>query len=249
MNSRVRIALLLTVGILAALLIVLIGRLRTVKLNRRLHASMLRQVLVGLRNYAEIEGRFPPAGTAAPCSWRFVTLAYIEGMGDAPFDFESPWDDPANGVFANCASPYYCWTLRKDGSLTTDTNVIAVAGTDTYFDLERLPFPHEFEWDAIVLLEAFDTRIHWMEPSDSCIPNQREGTSREFSVAFLDGEVWVMHASTPHADIAKFFTIDSAKQYDRDIILAPYVIEKHGVGQKVWSRVRVWPTEASSAAQ
>jgi hypothetical protein len=45
-----------------------------------------------------------------------------------------------------------------------------------------------------------------------------------FHVIFADGEVWGLSHDTPFEELEKFFTIDGAKQHDRDIVLRPYVV-------------------------
>jgi hypothetical protein len=47
-----------------------------------------------------------------------------------------------------------------------------------------------------------------------------------FQVLFADGSIWFLSASVPIEDVKKFCTIEGAKKYDREQVLAPYALSR-----------------------
>jgi hypothetical protein len=56
---------------------------------------------------------------------------------------------------------------------------------------------------------------------DGCISGC---TATGFHVIFADGAVWVLAHSTPFDELKKFFTIESAKRFDREEVLGPHQV-------------------------
>ena len=63
---------------------------------------------------------------------------------------------------------------------------------------------------------------NWKSGIGTLEPNLSEG----FIVAFVDGAVWCIRNDVPREAISKFFTLESAKRYDREEVLGPYAIDK-----------------------
>jgi hypothetical protein len=97
----------------------------------------------------------------------------------------------------------------------------------------------EAEPDAILLLDAKNDTIHWMEPGDiqletllagesddpgfgNLTPNYSEG----FLVAFVDGAVWWIKRDIPHKVLLPFLTVEGARSHDREKELTPYALDK-----------------------
>lgn len=88
--------------------------------------------------------------------------------------------------------------------------------------------------DAIIIVESANSGIHWMEPRDFDIRtmprtiNAPDGSGISsdnrigFCVLFADGDAWTISHDVPFEELEKFFTVNGAKQYDRNEVLGPY---------------------------
>jgi len=142
------------------------------------------------------------------------------------------WLDSSNDALRNSVGPdvYSYYGKNK-------TCVLGITGPGTAFDIVT-----NSEWGTlnphlIVLVESSSTTLHWMEPGDldvSMIPRTSKalgdaGISSQFSagahVAFADGEVWFIAATTPLAELRKLMTSDEANRYDREEVLGRYRIK------------------------
>jgi hypothetical protein len=91
--------------------------------------------------------------------------------------------------------------------------------------------------DAILVVEVNHSGIHYRQPGDLDIrtmpreinPPKGVGISSalgdRFHVGFADGAVWALSPEIPFETLEKFFTVESAKQYDRDELLGPYRVK------------------------
>ena len=92
--------------------------------------------------------------------------------------------------------------------------------------------------DAILIVEVRASGIPWPAPNDFDIRTMPhainavdgKGISGRFAggfhVGFADG-VWFLSDNVPFETLKKFFTVADAKQYDREKLLGPYVLERH----------------------
>ena len=76
-----------------------------------------------------------------------------------------------------------------------------------------------------VEIAGFD--VHWAEPGDLHVDEVPESITagpdgRGLCVLFADGTVWFLNSEVPLENLKKFFTIEGAKQHDREELLAPY---------------------------
>jgi hypothetical protein len=86
--------------------------------------------------------------------------------------------------------------------------------------------------DLILVVRVEGSKVHWMEPVDlvaddlvcSAEAKQLLLGNNGYAVLFADGKRWVLSRRLPYDDLCKFFTIDGAKQCERDTLLGPYRI-------------------------
>ncbi|MGD9128409.1 MAG: hypothetical protein PVH19_13620 [Planctomycetia bacterium] len=157
--------------------------------------------------------------------------------------FWEPWNSEANSLVGK--DPRFGFYILdvpgdKDENLKFNTPIVAIVGPDTAFgDGKTKPASYkEYDPDMILAVESRNSGIHWMEPRDFDIRtmprtiNAPDGsgisghTSRGFHVIFADGELWRIKHTVPFEELEKFFTLTSAKKYDREKVLGPYVDRK-----------------------
>lgn len=155
--------------------------------------------------------------------------------------FWESWDSEVNRICANDPEPDLGHHVCGFGS-GKNTNLVAIIGPGTAFgDGKTTPMNlKDCEPDMILIVESRNSGIHWMEPRDFDIRtmprtiNAPDGsgiaghTNRGFHVMFADGQVWRIEHTVPFEELEKFFTLDSAKQYDREKVLGPYADRKWG---------------------
>lgn len=137
-------------------------------------AYNLRQIGLGLQNYADIYGCFPPAYIADESgrpvhSWRVLILPFIEQGGlYEQYDFNEPWDGPHNSLLAAQMPP--CYRCPSDGMLSRVTSsYLAITGAETAWPgADRITFSDfkDGTSNTIAVVEVASSGIHWMEPDD-----------------------------------------------------------------------------------
>ena len=142
-------------------------------------------------------------------------------------DHRKSWCDPINHSIASTPVFLFCLSEDNDGPGRLDTNVFAVTGPGTAFDSERQWTIEDLDADTILLVEVANSGIHWMAPGDLDIdhvpPSLTAGPdSKGFHVAFADCTVWFLRPDVPLDDLEKLFTVEGAKQFDREDLLSPY---------------------------
>lgn len=177
------------------------------------------------------------AESGAPtCSWR---LTVLDTSLHGPFT-DQLWKSPLNQP-QDTTENRQLYTVKLRSIPSSYTHVFALVGTGTAFTdytIGNGADTSDAEPDAILLLECKNNLIHWMEPGDIEVasllqasdttgigtlePNYSEG----FLVAFVDGAVWCIRRDIPYKAISPFYTLDGARLHDRDVELAPYVIDK-----------------------
>lgn len=163
-------------------------------------------------------------------SWRFYACA-IECMGgcsnllELTLDIHKSWNDSKN---IKIRDPVYCWNTDDKSKNYYDTNVIALCGSDTAFDmLLQGPVDISRNRNLIVLMEIHDSNVFWSNCGDIDIDHLPEHlldspNSYGTLVYFLDGEVWLISKRTPIELLKKFFTAESARKHDKMTELLPY---------------------------
>jgi hypothetical protein len=152
--------------------------------RRRQCQHNLSQIAIGLHNYHDAFGCFPPAHVLGPDgkpwhSWRVLILPFLdEEKLYEQYDFSQPWDGPNNRELAdNKPERYLCYA---DPSFATSptTNYVAVVGPKAAWAGSEPRSPDEFRDGAdstILLVEVAGSGIHWMEPRDLSLHEARTG--------------------------------------------------------------------------
>ena len=104
-----------------------------------------------------------------------------------------------------------------------------MSGPGTAFDQDRICRLEDIDAATILVIEVAESNTHWMAPGDldvdaiqPAIVKGLEGDG--VHVLFADGSVWFLGEDVPLSDLQKFFTIEGAKQHDRDDVLVPYAV-------------------------
>jgi len=185
-------------------------------------------------------------------SWRFNLASGVIGyLGEHPV---GPWpDDPAYETWetGECSSQSRLFSARDPSNRDSRnkakrTDFLALTGQGTAFseikkelELDRKEVCGLLEdaADAILLVECVND-FHWIESGDVTreqIHNSKSETGLGdlkgnypdcFAVLFVDGAAWFIKDTVPKSEIGKFLTVESAKKYDREVVLKEYVIQK-----------------------
>ena len=226
---HVLVVALLVFALVAALLPAIRKARRAARRQQR--ANHLKQIGLALHNFDAAYHRLPPAVRTDEAgrplgSWRFQILPFLEAMM-LGIDFADRWDDPANRYLSARPHYTYCWSGSNDLPECLHPNIVAVTGPGTAFDGDRACRLADLDPDTILAMEVADWDCHWMEPGDLRVDRVPESIVQGMEgdglhVLFADGSVWFVPSGVPPDDLAKLFTIDGAKQYDREQILGPY---------------------------
>ena len=145
-------------------------------------------------------------------------------------DFGDRWDDPVNRwlIADRAQQRWYCYSRNRDFPENHNTNVVAVTGPGTVFEESRHYTLTEVDSDTILAIEVADFDVHWAEPGDLRIDDLPGSfpsgvDDNGFFVLFADGSVAFLSARVPLEVLAKFFTVEGARQYDRDEMLGPFL--------------------------
>jgi hypothetical protein len=159
----------------------------------------LKQISIGMQNYLDINGTFPPAYVAdadgKPMhSWRVLLLEYME-LGDLyeRYDQGQPWDSEANQqVLHQKPFVYQCPSTAHSNR----TSYVVVRGTQTVFDADKPCHPASITdglANTILVVEAPHADIPWTEPRDLDFD--------ELTTAITQG------ANSPHSDHPNLFLV------------------------------------------
>jgi hypothetical protein len=137
----------------------------------------LKQLVMGLHNYNQTYGCFPPAYIADRSgkpihSWRVLVLPFVdEAALYQQYNFNEPWDGPNNRkLLAARPRTFSCeshWNVAKQGDTATD--YVAVLGRDAAWQgaaPKKFDDFHGKASDTILLVEAADAGIPWTQPRD-----------------------------------------------------------------------------------
>ncbi len=131
----------------------------------------LKQIAMAMYNYHDMYGTFPPAYVAdkdgrARHSWRVLLLPFLEY--DAlykEYRFDEPWNGPHNKLLAAQAPHvYHC-----PSDAGTNASYFAVVGPNTVFPGAKSVAIKDIvdgTPNTILLVEASDSGINWLEPRD-----------------------------------------------------------------------------------
>ena len=135
-------------------------------------SNHLKQIGVGLYNYHETHGRFPPAigygpDGKTPHSWRVAILPFL-GQAELykQYDFSESWDGPNNlKLLASMPAVYRC--PKVDGD-STNSSYFVLTGPTTVFSGGEGTSKHEITdgtRGTLLVVEAV-REIPWTKPED-----------------------------------------------------------------------------------
>jgi prepilin-type processing-associated H-X9-DG protein len=216
------LAVFAVLGILVALL--LPARREAREAARRMSCSNnLKQLVLGLHNYHDRYGAFPPACTVdadgKPLhSWRTLILPFIEQqvLYDK-IDLSQPWDHPANReAFDTSVVSYQCPSVELDENYTTYLAVVAPGSCLRPGESCALVDVTDDHSKSLVLLEVSSQRsVHWMSPNDAGAPWELDFGKPEHqphpsgcNAAFVDGGVRFLSANMDEPTLRAMVTID-----------------------------------------
>jgi prepilin-type processing-associated H-X9-DG protein len=187
----------------------------------------LKQIMIALHNYHDVNGQFPPAvvkdADGKPLySWRVLILPYIEqGQLFNQFDKTKAWDDPANLDISETAIEVFRSPL--DSSLPPNgTSYFVLVGDHTAFSADRpgrLTDIMDGTSNTIGVVELKGISGSWAAPIDPKFesvgmsigptPGQLNPNGpNQLNVAMCDGSVRSLPATTPPMTLQLMFTRD-----------------------------------------
>ena len=204
--------------------------------------NRLKMAHYAIKAYEADRGHLPPpycagAGADKLVSWRVLLLKYMDyERVYAQYDFDQMWNSHQNLAFAERVGvPSEYRYPRGESGDPAVTPFVAVVGPGTAWSAaDPVKFSEITDCAAnlILLVGLSDSDIHWMEPRDLDIeqfvtdierqPNAETHRRLAGCVLFADGKVWHLRDDCPEQEIAKFFTIEGARKYNRDQVLGPY---------------------------
>lgn len=135
----------------------------------------LKQISLGLQNYAEEYGSLPPAYTVdedgRPLhSWRTLILPFIEQNSlYENIDLSKPWDDPTNlEVFETRVGMYQCASSALRDHRTTYLGVVAPGGCFQPASGRKTGEITDKHGKTLMVIEVpADQAVPWMSPQDA----------------------------------------------------------------------------------
>lgn len=190
----------------------------------------VKQLALGLLNYAEDNGHLPPAYTVGPDgkpwhSWRIEILPYT-GYQDLydQYRFDEPWDGPNNRQLHDKMPSIFRSSFVEDEE-SQYTNYLAVTGPNTLWPgAEPLPLDVTGDkiGDTIMLISDPESTVHWLEPSDFPVDQFETWPSRVTGSKYglVDTQIGVANGSTHYMpfDISpEVFRVATAITSDKSV--------------------------------
>jgi prepilin-type processing-associated H-X9-DG protein len=212
-------------------------------ISRRMECdNNLKQIAMAMHSYAQrykcIPPAFVPDKNGKPMhSWRVLLLPYLgEDSLYREYRFDEPWNSPHNkALAARMPQVYRCpGNPREEGTLTSYAMLVgphAISDGPTGRSINAV---RDGLTNTIMLVEAVDSGIAWLEPRDvraeglrfhirSAREIERHAADNEISsghtgganVAFADGSVQFLSAATDPKVLRAMATIDGREPVER----------------------------------
>jgi hypothetical protein len=179
----------------------------------------LTQIALGMHNYHDAYGRFPPAAVPGPAgqaklSWRVHLLPFIDQQDlYKEFKLDEPWSSEHNKkLVAKMPDIYKGLNARLNES--GRTNVVVPVGADTIFRpdgaaVKIADVPDGTANTALILRVTDNAAVPWTKPDDLPVDpkdpfnglNRQEG----FPLALADGSVGRVRGGAEPATVAALF--------------------------------------------
>jgi prepilin-type processing-associated H-X9-DG protein len=196
----------------------------------------LKQIGLGLQNYADVYRCFPPAYTTDAAgkpmhSWRVLILPFIEQQAlYKRYDFNEPWDGPNNSLLAKeMPIVFHCPADKANPGTLTD--YVAIVGPETIWQANRGATFDEVtdgSSNTIAVVEATGLGVNWMEPRDlpfSAVanginPKQGPGMASQHPGAviavFADGHTQTIQQNLSRKLLRAICTKDGCEEIDAE---------------------------------
>ena len=219
-------AVLLCSGIPIALLLPAVQAAREAA-RRSQCSNNLKQLALAMHNYHDTYKCFPPAYIADENgnpmhSWRVLILPFVEQQAlYQMYDFDQPWDSPANLRLAQTVIPaYQC--PSDPTAVGPETSYVMIVGPGTLFEGTEPTSMREITdgtSNTIMLVEVTGAGINWSEPRDLNLgqialqinrPGGQGMGSRHpggMNVAFCDGSVRFISETIDPQTLERLITI------------------------------------------
>lgn len=217
------------IGILVALLFPAINAAREAA-RRQVCMAQVRQIGMAMLNYEAEYGCYPPAYVADDAgrpmhSWRVLLLPYLEQSHlYEQYDFDEPWDSPANLMVAEMMPPVYACPSSDEG-VGNMTGYLVVNGPGCLFDGDKATKMAEVLdglSGTLMVVESTDSAVTWTEPTDldaSAMAYMVDGGPGEIGslhhggavVLCADGGSEVLPSDTSPQDVKAMTTIDGGE--------------------------------------
>ena len=163
-------------GLLAALLLPAIGS-APVAGRRSQCSNNLKQITLAMQTYHDVYKSFPPAylpdKDGKPMhSWRVLILPFLEQRElYERYDFNKPWNDPANQLVTSMVIPTYRCPSQPiaSGANPQETSYMVITGPGTVFDGAKAMKMQEITdgtANTLLVVEVVGTGVSWAEPRD-----------------------------------------------------------------------------------
>jgi uncharacterized protein DUF1559 len=187
----------------------------------------LKQIMLALHNYHDVNGQFPPAfvtdADGKPLySWRVLILPYVEeAQLYNRFDKSKAWDDPANFAVSN--TPVTVFRSPLDNDLApSGASYFGIIGAHTAFPPDRgarMADITDGTSNTIGIVELHGIEGSWAAPIDPKIesvamsigpsPGQlNPNGDSKLNVGVCDGSIRSLPATTPPQTLQLLFSRD-----------------------------------------
>jgi hypothetical protein len=185
----------------------------------------LKQIVVAMHNYHQVNGRFPPAIVYSKdgkplYSWRVLLLPYLPGVKlPEEFKLDEPWDSPHNiKLLSSMPQVYGDPNLGSAGSGQTIFEVFV--GKGTAFESGQGEAMNSFTdgtSNTILIVESANP-VEWTKPTelayapDKPLPKLGGHHPDRIITAMADGSAHALPASISEKDLRALITRDGGEE-------------------------------------